>query len=139
MNRLIRALERSDIPVLNRALGPNAWATLDRLLADKSWERLLEELGYKPARSEDDMGYRFDVPGPWSEPEETLEDKVHDWPSVPLAPEKIAIDTKFTDRAGTECERHTVEFQADQSSRAYQINNSDIGSLLRSIAGCLAQ
>ena len=72
--------------------------------------------------------------------EETLEERVQDWPGARLTPEKIAIDTEFTNRAGKNCGRHTIEFRADPSSRAtYQIDNSDVEPLLRSIAACLAQ
>ena len=52
------------------------------------------------------VGYRFDIPHPWSEPEAALREYAYPDLSSP----RPELDTVFTSRSGDECGRHRVRF-----------------------------
>lgn len=139
LDQLILAWERNDRPWLEAILGPSARAALNTLLKGRTWEGMRAELWHGDSSADVAVGYRFEVPGPWSEPEETLDDRAeHENATMSLA--NPDLDTLFTDGAGGDCGRHRVKFlktQVDGSAAVtYLVDNSDLGDLLRSIASC---
>jgi len=84
------------------------------------------------------VGYRFEVEGQWSEPEETLKQPER-YENPRLASGKFSLNTQFTDRAGKDCGRYKVDFVTVRDPRIlddYRIDNTDIEALLRTIGSC---
>ncbi len=74
LDQLILAWERNDRPLLEASLAPGARAALNSLLAGTTWVGLRGELWPDRSGGGVALGYRFDISGRWSEPEETLEE-----------------------------------------------------------------
>ncbi len=139
LNGLLYSLIQDDPALFEASLGTNSKRVLDRLLQDKSWEAFRRELWNDSRGSEGAMGYRFDVPGRWSVPQETLEEKVEYSPGSLGAAKTIVIDTRFTNRVGNDCGRQMIEFRlVDRGRPTYEIDNADIEPVLRTIASCWA-
>jgi len=145
LDQLIVAWERNDRPWLSASLGPAAKAALKRLLKRKSWGAMRAELWHGKSGNGDAIGYRFETSGPWSEPEETLDEALArerisvDLSRVPADPK---LDTAFKSKPGRDCEEHRIDFLTtrDPIGRAmYLVNNSDLGDLLGLIASCSAE
>ncbi len=123
------------------SLGPEARSALRSLLAGKSWADLRGELWGSSSSVDVAVGYKFDIPGRWAEPERII---ALDQPFESPRPEMIDIDTRFTDSAGSGCGEHRVRFASILVGRHrfvvdYFVDGSDIGSLLRLIASCAAR
>jgi hypothetical protein len=90
------------------------------------------------------VGYRFEVPGRWSEPDDTLEEKTGDVAAPIMEAPHFDLDTQFTDRSGRNCGRHNVKFVKTPTAVGpgdlmYLVDNSDIGDLLSLISACATQ
>jgi hypothetical protein len=141
LDKLVVSLEHGDLAKLQETLGPEARNALDQALHARSWETIRQEI-WRPRPGVDHaVGYRFEIQGPWSEPEETLEQPVG-YQNPPLAAGKFSLNTQFTDSAGKDCGRYKVDFVTVRDPRIlddYRIDNTDIEDLLRSIGRCAAE
>jgi hypothetical protein len=143
LDRMILAWETDDRPSLEAALGPTAESALTQLLKGTTWAAMRSALWSGRLKTNVDVGYRFDVPGRWSDSEETLED------------ERLAgnpqgnynhpeIKTSLTTRSGNTCgETRLTVFSTPhtpwpEGRRRYAVDNSDLGNLLQRIASCAA-
>jgi hypothetical protein len=140
LNQLIISFEQNDRSRFESSLGPNSRKALDQLLVGTSWEVIRQQVWHEPSGGQGAVGYLFDIPGRWSEPEETLEEK-REYRSAPLASENFALDTQFKNSAGKDCARYSVSFRKIErpTGPIYQVDNSNIEDLLRSIGTCSAQ
>jgi hypothetical protein len=141
LNRVILAWERKDRQLLEASLGSNARAALDSWLNGSTWAELVG--AHWPGKSSGGVavGYRFELSGRWSEPEDPLADNPRhgDGPLTQSDPE---IETLLKDRSGGDCGRKRIKFirlRADSAGEErYVVDNTDVGDLLRSIARCAA-
>src|SRR5579864_1113373 len=74
LDTMILAWEKDDAESLKATLGPTASSALTELLKGRTWADLRSTLWHDGSQKGTAVGYRFDLPGRWSEPEETLED-----------------------------------------------------------------
>ena len=141
LDQLILAWETNNRVYLEASLGPRARSALDRLLTGKSWATMRAELWLSESGRSLAIGYRFAIAGPWSEPEETLEEergRGHR-DEQPVNPE---IETLFTTSSGVHCGGLPVAFfetprtQWSWGPVKYSIDNPNLVDLLRLIASC---
>ncbi|PWU09994.1 MAG: hypothetical protein C5B51_05195 [Terriglobia bacterium] len=137
LDQLVLSWEQNDRSRLELALGTNATKALNALLTGQSWESMRSEIWTERSSGKTAVGYLFDVPGRWSEPEETLVE-VRGYGDVPLAAASVGIETRFKNDVGLDCATHRINFRKvdEPSGVTYQIDNSDLKDLLRSIAVC---
>ena len=141
LNQLILAWERNDRPLLEASLGPNARAALESTLRGKTWARLRSDLWSGKSGDQVAVGYRFDISGAWSEPDETL-DPDREWGDAAALSEQseFRLDTLFKDSSGVDCGRFHVKFiqtgGEQKETLPYLVDNSDFGDLLSTIASC---
>jgi hypothetical protein len=121
LDLMIFAWEIGDRALLEESLGPNARTALDKLLKDRTWEALRAQLWRVKPSDMIAVGYRFNAPGPWSDPAAEYSG----------GPE---LDTLFKNGLGKDCGRHRIRFQSPD----FGVDNSDIGDLLRLISRCAA-
>jgi len=152
LDLVIFSWEIGDQGMLRAHLGPQAVIALDALLKGRSWQDLPHELWRgKPGRDVA-VAYRFEIPPPWAEPVEALENEAERdvrRKSASLAGDAV-INTVFTDSSGKECGRHSIAF-ALTSPRSmspedfegpgpyYFVDNSDLVDLFHVISACAAQ
>jgi hypothetical protein len=143
LDQMILAWERNDRPLLEARLGPRARAAINLLLKQKnSWAGVRAELS--PGRHPDDgaIGYRFDISGHWSEPDETLEEKLPWGDSAVVSEQReFSLLTFFKDSFGKDCGQYNVKFLKISAGRSngvasYLIDNSDLDKLLRLVESC---
>jgi hypothetical protein len=142
LNELIVSLQHGDLAKLQESLGPEAHKALDQALQARSWQKLRQEAWRLRPGIDSAVGYRLEIQGPWSEPEETLEQPREEYRGSLLTTDKFSLETQFTDRAGNACARYKVDFlkvSALPGQNIYRIDNADIEDLLRSIAACAAE
>ncbi len=140
LDRLILAWQTDDRMGVERSLGRTGAKALEELMQGRTWARLRWDLWPGTQWSPAAMGYRFEIDGRWSEPEETLEEQREPGNSEGSYNEP-AIETVFVDDAGRDCGRMRVRFvrapeDAARWSNPYAINSADLGELLRVISGC---
>jgi hypothetical protein len=142
LDQFILAWARSDRPLLEATLGPNSKAALMALLRETSWEAMRAEIPGGETVGSVAVGYRFDIPGRWSEPEETLEQE-REWGDAARLADQVefGLGTFFKDSLGKDCGWHQVKFVkasagADKEVLPYRVDNSDLTQLLRTIASC---
>jgi hypothetical protein len=140
LNQLILAWERNDRPWLEASLGPAARTAMESLLKGRSWASMRAQFWDTKTAGGGAVGYRFAIPGRWSEPEETLEEEAEngDLTPSPLNPE---IETLFSNASGGDCGRLRIRFLQTQAGGKrgplpYLVDNPDLGLLLRLIASC---
>ncbi len=141
LDQLIFSLERNDRSQFESSLGPDARSALGQMLDGKSWESVRREFWHERPLGQGAVGYAFDIPGRWSEPEETLQASRGDEPA-PVTSQDFGLDTQFKAGDGGDCARFTVKFRRVlEPTRAdsYLVNNSDLAGLMRAIGGCFAQ
>ena len=146
LNQLIAAWLKNDRQGIESSLGPKARAALKSSLRSKTWPIMRAELWNK-AKGDSAVGYRFEVSGRWSEPEETLSEIAETDPTQDRQGPKI--ETIFKSGSGADCGRHTIGFVgittatvvgvAPSYPDTYRIDNSDILDLLRQISSCAAK
>jgi hypothetical protein len=144
LDQMVESLERGNLAGLQKVLGPDAREALDHALEARSWETLLGKTWSLQPDVDYALGFRFEMQGPWSEPEETLEQPREEYKGPLLAADKFSIETQFTDSAGKDCGRHKVDFLTAKAppnliQDIYRIDNADIESLLRTIGRCAAE
>ncbi len=144
LDQLIQSLERCDLEGVQKVLGPQARHSLSQALETRSWETLCRKVwGLQPGVGYA-VGYRFEIQGPWSEPEETLEQPREEYRGPLLTADTFSIDTHFTDSKGKDCTRHNFDFRTLKAPLGlvqdiYRIDNTDIEGLVHSIAACFSE
>jgi hypothetical protein len=144
LDGLVVSLALGDLVGLQRTLGPEAREALDRGLQTRSWEIIRQQMWRPRPGRHDAVGYRLEIQGPWSEPEETLEQPREEYHGPLLAAERFSLETQFTDSAGKDCARYKVDFLSVKAPPSliqdiYRINNADIEDLLRFIGRCASE
>lgn len=141
LDELLVSLGTGDFAGLQKSLGPEARQALDRELQARSWETMRQDIWHLRPGVDYAVGYRFEIPGPLSEPEETLEQPRLEYPMPPLTAGRFSLETKFTDSAGKDCARYRVDFTVKDPliPRIYRIDNTDIDELLRLIGRCASE
>lgn len=151
LDRLIMAWQAGNHVSLEATLGPRAKVALDQMLKSRSWRSIRAELWSGAPGRGAAMGYRFNVPGRWSEPRETLEEE-RERTILVGNPDSVEIETSFYNRSGSGCGKLRLAFVMvtetgwrDLSSGGsvpgppqYLIDNSDLADLLRLTAACAA-
>jgi hypothetical protein len=138
LNQFIGALETNDEIFFELQLGPDAKAALDALLEGRTWDNLRAAILQENKTPGDlAVGYRFEIPGRWSEPAETLEENS----AYAGRPPSAALETHFKTRSGADCGRSEVHFlltptDHPDSLTPYLVNNSDLAGLLAVIGSC---
>ena len=93
------------------------------------------------------MGYRFDTPGPWAQPRETLDESLAA-ARTNLDTSRLTVDPKLdavlSNKSGRDCGRQRVQFLTSEDSLfhflpMYLVDSSDLGNLLRSISACATE
>jgi hypothetical protein len=152
LDRLILGWKQNNRQTIENNLGPNARAALKLLLDGRDLEAMRAELWVGKSGG-GSVGYRFGIPGRWSEPEETLElEKAY--PTVTIRELLHAeLATHFKNRSGDDCGSQRVAFlktvevnrqyvvgkrQYLVDPLQYLVDNSDLEELLRLIATCAA-
>ena len=140
LDQLIQAWEQNDRSSVEGSLGPKAEAALQALLRGSTWARMRKDIGAVPS-SQWGVGYKLDIAGPWSEPEDLLKESPPS--AVTQYERKSVIDVTFTTRSGTVCASDRVEFSyvgfSGAGHPAYVVDNDNIGSLLQSLQLCAAR
>ena len=134
LNELILAWETDDRPLLEGSLGPRAKTALRSLLQGRTWGTMRAELWHAASGTGVGMGYRFEIPKGWSDPEMMLEKLV----LRGISEDNPELDTQFVNRSGVGCGLQTVTFikLPPPVHQNYQVDNSDLGSLLRLLSAC---
>jgi hypothetical protein len=141
LNRLIFALDRDDQRMFEETLGPTARVKLDPVLKGGGWLPMRLVLGHgSSAWGVAAVGYRFEIPGRWSEPDETLAPPETGLFHGSRDPSNPAINTVFVNRYGVECGRFVIKFLSPSSTGPWPgqflIDNADVLDLLRMVASC---
>jgi hypothetical protein len=102
------------------------------MLGGKTWYEFRAGLP-NPAPTSAAVGYRFDIPGRWPEPQYELLHRVSGTPEPKNG--NVEIDTVFKDRFGADCGKFRVNFQY---ARKYLVDNSDLADLLNLITSWAA-
>ena len=144
VDQLILGWERNDRSWLERSLGPRARTALKALLQGKTWAAMRSELWSAKPDDRVAVGYRFNIPGHWSEPAHTLEQQPASRDNTRISlKDEFNIDTVLTDSSGTDCGTRPVALLKSRTSAVgrekYLIDNSNLGDLLRLISSCAAR
>jgi hypothetical protein len=127
LDHLVFALNRDDPSMLGESLGPNARATFDAMLKDGGWSQLRLSPGHgSPTWGGAAVGYRFEIAGRWSRPDQTLDPSEPDHfygSGEPLNPE---INAVFVNRYGG---RSFLRFLARPSQAAVPSVDSEAALL----------
>jgi hypothetical protein len=141
LDSVILAWERNSRPSLESAIGPNGKAALQAAVSQHGWDSLRKDLPPKTAAISVAVGYRFDIPGSWSAPVETLDPETNHPPHP--APNVVAIRTHFKNRSGGACITFPVKFvrlqDRQSSSFEYFVDNADLEDLLGVISRCASE
>jgi hypothetical protein len=134
LDQFIAAWEQNDRLSFERSLGPHAKAALSSLLEHKTWEDWRAGF-WGSSVGGGAVGFRFNVTGPWSAPPDMLEQHVAE---DLVDPE---LETLFKGSSGSDCGTYRIKFAGDgrafgDGSLAYQVDNPDLGSLIRMISSC---
>jgi hypothetical protein len=132
LDSLIRGWEADDRPTFEQALGPRARLALRALMDGRSWQSLRATIWHTKSDASVGVGYRFLIPGWWSEPRfQLFADAIDaDLGGYPDDPE---IDTQFTNALGRDCGSIRVKFIG-----RYHVDAPDLRSLLSLIGTCAA-
>jgi hypothetical protein len=125
-------------------LGPHARSSLGSLLAKQSWADLEDQMWHGAAGSGAAIGFRFEIPGDWSKPEETLDQGLQDrrrYVNLDEFPAEPKLVTQFVDKVGNNCVKREIRFVLAPAvpkgtGFRYFVDDSDIEGLLRTISGC---
>jgi len=141
LNQMIFALEQDDFAQFESSLGPGARMALEHMRHGNAWKSARREFWHDRTAGQGAVGYQFNTPGPWAEPEEILQ--VTSEQGTARMPEYIDIDTHFKNGRGEDCSRATVKFRMLEDtgpfSYTYRVDNDDLEGLLRLIGSCFAQ
>lgn len=132
LDQLILAWEQDNREWVESSLGPNARSALKSLLEGRTWDNLRAEMWRSWSGGRVAVGYRFETSGWSSQPGE----EHSGYERKPGNPE---IDTLFTGPSGEQCGRQKVAFLRTRGiPREYQVDNTDLLALLRTISACAA-
>jgi hypothetical protein len=139
LDQLILGWERHDREWFEGSLGPTARAALNSMLKEKTWNEMRTELWLGKSGGPVAVGYRFEISGRWSEPEEML-DKAKSSVTFPNL-ETPEIPVQFKNISGGDCGKISVKFlkrpkSVDSGYRKYFVDNSNLQELLGVIASC---
>ncbi len=144
LDAMILAWMHGNRTEMEEGLGPNARSSLKSLLAKRSWVDLEHQMWHGAPRSDAAIDYRFEIPGDWSQPEETLDQglqdrrhhvKLYEFPAEPK------LVTQFVDKTGNNCVRREIRFVRSPAEPGgtimkYVVDDSDMEGLLRTISEC---
>lgn len=139
LDRLIASLEEDDRTELESSLGSEARQALNRALELRTWNRFRRQIWRGPSKGQSGVGYRFDIKGAWSEPEETLDDTPTDYGDAPLTSDSVILETQFKNSVGKDCGKRRIQFRRVEvvpHVGRYSVDSSDIEDLLRLIGAC---
>ena len=142
LDRFLLAWLRNDREWINAKLGAGAKAVMSSLSQGTDWEHLRAKLW--PAESAAvGIGFRFTVPGRWSQPSFTLDDDLVAQRKAGVGTqqlgEQFSFPTEFTDSSGAVCGAKEISFvraPMDDHYGSYRIDNSDLKDLLLLISSC---
>lgn len=144
LDAMILAWMQGNRTGMEEELGPNARSILRSLLAKRSWPDLENEVWHGPTDSGAGMGFRFEYPGDWSKPEETLDQKLQDrrrYQNLDQFPTEPKLPTQFVDKVGNKCVKREIRFVLapavpEGTGFRYFVDDEDLVGLLRTITGC---
>ena len=142
LDKLIITWAGENEVLLEDRLGPNAKQALQVFHKKRNWNRVQSALWNGRHPQEFSVGYRLLVPGRWSRPDETLEEKrsTGEMDVDYVAPE---ITTQFVDAAGEVCGQRRIRFTATMSApgvpEKYFIDDANIVDIQRLLAECAKQ
>jgi hypothetical protein len=89
------------------------------------------------------VGYRFDTPGRWAEPDETLEQE-REYGDIAVFSRNPVLETHFANKSGVDCGKDLVKFvrvpvAAAPGYLGYLVDNSNLDNLLRTIGHCATE
>jgi hypothetical protein len=139
LDQLILAWERSDEKSLRTALGPRATVALESLKKRLTWDERSKHW-FAPSVGQTAVGFRLDIPGRWSEPDERIKERSREVPRGNFRTD-YEIMTHFTTAKGADCGAFQVKFHGivpGPQGPSFLIDNGDIDNLLRLISSCAA-
>jgi hypothetical protein len=139
LNKLIISFAQDDRAQLEAVLGPRAQEALRVLLRGEGWTRTRASLWRAGAGAQVSIGYKLDVAGRWSEPEETLQETIaYEAPVADTS--RFQLGVLFKSGGNLDCGKQTVQFQKVDDPRGpfYVIDNTDMYDLLHIIGSCAA-
>jgi len=144
LDRLILAWMQGDRLSMEGELGSSARLALGLLLANRSWPDMRAEVWQGVPGPESAVGFRFENPGDWSRPEDTLDKALRDrrrTVHLDKIPKQPRLVTEFVDRAGNDCTRLEIRFVEVPTDRGsilvkYVVDERDLEGLLRTISRC---
>jgi len=142
LDQMILAWLNDDQVRLEASLGQTASTALKSLLAGRTWADFRADFRHTRSAARPALGYRFRVPGAWSEPEETLDERLQQERQYPTLEANPKLDTLFKDGSGRDCGVYRIEFRGapivnmPAPPLRYLVDNADLGDLLRLIASC---
>jgi hypothetical protein len=138
LDDLVLGWETDDRLLLETSLGPKARVALEQLLKGRTWAAMRSDLWPGPPDRSVQVGYKFDVAGRWSEPDETLVEenapRSSEW--GPANPE---MQTLFTNSSGGACGKVLLKFAKSRPRDwidPYSVDNANLGDVLKLIASC---
>ena len=138
LDQLILAWENNDRALLKDSLGPEAAAALDALLRGTGWENIRSRLWHVRKSNKTAVGYRFELPAPWSDPAVTLEIRNVGFTLPFRNAANSEVETFFKDGSGRDCGRFRLRLSPAPSGGSYLVDNADLGALLEVISRCAA-
>jgi hypothetical protein len=140
LDQVILGWQRDHRAWLEGALSPSGKSALKKLLEQRSWSEMRTDIWHAGAAGGIAVGYRFNVPGPWSEPVETLDDEsASETPVITVKGPQFEIDTTFTDRSGRPCGSKRIRFLEDKvgvERRSYYIDDTNVFDFFKLISAC---
>jgi hypothetical protein len=143
LDQLLLAWEGDSLSLFRSSLGPDALTSLDALLKGGDWADMRDQFRHRRPAGGVAVGYRFGVPGRWSEPAMSIEEESQKGPLADSA--RPDIDAVFKNRVGGDCGRLRVKFSRASVVEGvpfpakYLVNNPDLGDLLRLVAACASE
>ena len=152
LDRLILAWLAGNRTSVDSSLGVSAKSALQEAFAGRNWDSFRTQLRRGVSNRSIGIGYRFNISGRWSEPEETLEEhRVSS--SFADGPNRFEVETLCYDSVGNECGKRKLFFLKVPEEGWYKngnpslpvpgpaeylIDNSDVNDLLRLVFVCSA-
>jgi hypothetical protein len=144
LDQMILAWRNDDQVRFEASLGPAASAALKSLLAGRTWADFRAYLWHPRSSARPALGYRFRTQGAWSEPEETLDERLQQERQYPTLEANPKLDTLFKGGSGRDCGVYRIEFRGvpivnmPAPPLKYLVDNPNLGDLLRLIASCVS-
>ena len=130
---------------MEKELGPKARVSLGALLVKRSWAQFENQMWHGATSSDCAVGFRFEIPGDWSKPAETLDQALENRRRYPASldesPTEPKLETQFVDKAGNDCLTREIKFVLaaavpNGTGWRYFVDDSDMEGLLRTISEC---